>query len=503
VTPVNPVVPPTDDHVVVNPPVNQPPVQPEFQPPPAIVDVPPPPKRCNGDCGTEKVPLPPTKPVLVCGEGGPCPEIQPIAGKCDAVQFTGEKKAAKLDIVFVVDTSASLRGGKTKNGGELAQLGRDIGNFVKELDKGVDYNIGVILGHGAGKWNGSLFQSDKGEPVVLKFKEYYDREAAKGGSDEKIRQRVIVAITKDLETKMMNTANEKGGAQGEAMLYSLFQAVNKSSNRNAIAQAGIFRQDAGLSIIMVTDEQDVCFDYTGTEFKPVAKEGFDKKGNPIQDHNEVGFFKSVCSKAFKGGLLHPNNVYDALLALKQNQPLILTGIAYTDVNIPANPDKEDENERGSGVIEFVALGNGPVVDLAKVVRSEGAVSFAPELKHLGQHTEMMMKYENPIKCTTRGIHPDAVDPSTILVTVKNDQGLQLGLFSGGCQDKACPRGVNGWARGSSVRNGQSVYLEVLMHEASLKQIFATARTASGTFNVTFKTKRGIDPRTGKPGTAAN
>jgi hypothetical protein len=302
---------------------------------------------------------------------------------------------------------------------------------------------------------------------------------------------------------MMNTANERRGAQGEAMLYSLFQAVNKSSNRNAIVQAGIFRPDAGLSIIMVTDEQDVCFDYTGTNFRPVAKGGVDKNGNPIQDRNESGFFKDVCSKAFKGGLLRPNNVYDALLALKQNQPLILTGIAYTDVNIPANPDKEDENERGSGVIEFVALGNGPVVDLAKVVRSEGAVSFAPEMKHLGQHTEMMMKYENPIKCTTRGIHPDAIDPMTIRVDVKNDQGLTLGIFSGACQDKPCNRGVNGWARGSAVRSGQSIYLEVLMHEASLKSIFATARTSSGTFNVTFKTKRGIDPRTGKPGTVGD
>ncbi len=496
--PPNPVVPPTDTNVVVNPPVTQPGIPPKFQPPPAIVETPPPPVTCNGNCGTERIPLPPPKPIPVCGEGGPCPVIEPIAGRCDAVPFSGERKAGKLDIVFVVDTSASLRGGKTRNGGELAQIGRDIGNFVRELDKNTEYNIGVILGHGpATQHHGTLFRSNQGEPLVLKYEDYA-RAAGTNGTEEQIRARIEAAITRDLEKKMMNTANESRGAQGEAILLSLYTAV--TGGQNAIKSAGLFRDDAALAVIMVTDEQDVCFDYTGTQYQPVAKGGRDSQGRPIEDPIEKNFREGVCARAVNGGPLRPNHVYDALMALKGEQKLVVTAIAYTDANIRPNPDLEDENERGHGVIELVGLfGSSPVVNLADVARSNGSVSFAPELKHLGQHTEMMMKYENPIKCTTRNIHPDAVDPATIRVTVKNGDGSTLGVFHGMCLTRACGRGTNGWAKGSTVRNGSNIYLEVLLQEAALKTIFSTARTENGTFNVEFRTKRGVDPRTGREG----
>lgn len=506
-----PVVPQTP--VVQNPPL--PPVRPQglgVKPAPApSANVPLPPVRPK-DLGQQPqpekpVPLPPVRPKDLgkpaeptCGNGLDCKPNESIAAQCGPMKLDSVEKIeqAKLDVLFVVDTSASLRGGSVRGTkGELEQIASQMEAFVNNFPENTDINIGVMLGHGHGQWTGKLFKTSAGEAAVLKSKEIRRRED----------------LIRRLEAKMKNVPNESGGAQGEALLYSLFQSVNVAANRKAATDQGMFRSDASLAVIMVTDEQDVCFDYadpanvdpkTGKAYVPHGKK--DKQGNPIPDPVEVKFFKDVCSKAYKGGLLKPEHVHDALLRLKgENQKLVLMGMVYTSNDItPAGTvtnAREDENEMGHGIIQFVDREKGKLVDLGAV--QEGPTKFRDELKFLGDYTKSEISSNGNVSCDplTQGqpaVHPLSANLDSLKVELLGADGQVLHTFS-----------IGQGLRPTVGKIGGKQVLQAFLEAKTLNRLLNQhkAKDAKVLFKYTTRTDRdaktgaAVDPQTSQPAKA--
>ncbi|MGE3759541.1 MAG: hypothetical protein AB7H97_17380, partial [Pseudobdellovibrionaceae bacterium] len=236
-----------------------------------------------------------------CGEAGEkCKPMESVAGQCvdQPLNVKTKEQKAELDVLFVVDTSLSMKKpSATSPQGELAQLASQMDKYIEVFrNDSTDINVGVMLGHGPNShWHGRLYKASKGDPAVLKTRDLD-------------KNRMIKLLT----DKMKSVPNESGGAQGEAMMLSLFQSINKKNLREEIGK-DFFREKATLAVIFVTDEQDVCYDYSSSTYQPVnvtktiqGKLIKGPKGKKVREAShteqmpdpvETTFFMEVCAKA--------------------------------------------------------------------------------------------------------------------------------------------------------------------------------------------------------------
>jgi hypothetical protein len=395
----------------------------------------------------------------------------------------------------VVDTSASLRGGHVRGTeGELAQIAAQMGAFVESFPAKTDIRIGVMLGHGTTQWTGRLFTSGRGDHAVLKVSDF--------GND---RQR----IGRLLKEKMQKIPNESGGAQGEALMYSLYQSVNKASLRNEI-QKDFYRKDAALAVIFVTDEQDVCFNYEGSGYTPVGKVRKNKKGEIISktDPIEEKFFKNVCQKAGPGRtLLTHNVVYSALKSLKQNEKILLFGIVYTDEKLTPKPGREDENEMGHGIIELVGLQDSPENKLADLnTVQEGPNKFGPELKFFADLAKKELESNGAVSCQPTDMDVKAVNTDTLRAQLLNEKGETIGVFSQDCNNSSCGAGRGGLTIKTRSNSRSKGYLSVTLEQKTLNGLLNAHNSKNNKVLFTYqsrndrdvKTGAQVDPKTGKP-----
>jgi hypothetical protein len=431
------------------------------------------------------------KPILVdeCAEQTACKPLQPINGQCAPIQIDSEVNVTyfPLDILFVLDTSASLRGGSVKGQqGELEQLASQMDHYIKKLDKNTHFRIGVILGHGpASHWHGRLYKNPKNRRDPL----WLEVEGMKGRSD----------VAKILRAKMKSIPNESKGAQGEAMLYSLYSAVTNGNLRN------FTRDNAKLQVILVSDEQDVCYNYAGPDNDKgwKAVEVPLKGGGTGEDPIESEFREKYCRVAFKGSWLTPSNVYQTLRDYKnkdgKTNNLLLAGIVYEGPVTP-HPEREDENEMGHGIIDLVKAHNGVIKDFAKVDRTHNKNYFAEELAFLGEVANESLDHPLPIfACEPRldngqVIHPRAVNPDTVSMVILRNDGAPVASFAKNCATrKNCApihvRGESEWRRGSKLRVD-------IVDELDLKARLKAKNVEKGQAIIRFKTNPMVDPETG-------
>lgn len=449
--------------------------------------------------------IPEPLPQENCHENGLCDPPEPEPGQCHDIELNAEKEMRELDILFVVDTSASLRGGSNKgNGGELAQLARDMDKFVARLNPDTDYQIGVLLGHGPhSPYHGQLFSAGRGDSAVIHFQDIYKQEARRGGSKEEIRGRVSSIIAQMLEAKMKAIPAEtdklvrgKPSAQGEALLLTLYNSLGRAEYLQAMKGQGFLRDEAGLAIIMMSDEQDVCFNYEGSGFTPRMKQIRTKSGvQEVPDKHELRFFNEVCTTAANGSLLTPEHVAEVVQNLKGDK-VVTSSVAYLDNNIPVGV--EDENERGSGIIEFVGLTKGQNVDLAKVDRSANT-SFADQMSFLGEFTYFKLRYNNTFGCRTN-VHPVAVNPTSVELTIVNEQQQPVARFSGRCaQGESCDQ-ANGPVITEIRRHGRggNPFLVLTVPFERINEVLKQAGFEKGRVQIHFMAKSDVDPQTGGP-----
>jgi hypothetical protein len=269
----------------------------------------------------------------------------------------------KLDILFVTDTSGSLDE-------ERSAVAEGIVNFVGQLSPNIDYNIGVMLAHAQTSYAGRLYQTSANEGLVLK------KSALS-----------LTEIKNRLKTKLTNIVTESATDGGEVGTYSLNKSLQTGYKENII-NAGMYRADAALAVVFISDENDICAIYpngvtpvTDTEnIEPTAK-------------------STYCSGITAAG------VYNSLKALKGNLPLSVNGVIYTG-NVPA----VGENEIGYGYKDMITLNNGVAVDM-----NQTSPGISNGLGAIGTQVQGTINYQTEFQ-----LHNSGVDASTIKVYVNGN-----------------------------------------------------------------------------------
>ncbi len=395
----------------------------------------------------------------------------PVEKHCGPVPLEAKEKIeeAKLDVLFVVDTSASLRvGDKANTPGELQQIASQMGNFVNAFPSQTDIRIAVMLGHGETQHTGRLFSAGKGDPAVLKVSDF--------GNDRNRLGRL-------LEEKMKKVPNESGEAQGEALMLSLYRSIQDSNRRNEIMKQDFYRKDAALAVIFITDEQDVCFNYEGTKFKPVLKAYKNKKGEVTYapDKQEAAFFKRVCSVAGPGQKPLTHNItLEAIRRLKQNEKIVLFGLVYTSEQSVPKVGNEDENEMGHGIIDLVGLqdnSENKLADLGAV--QDGPNKFGPELAYFANQAKKELETNGRVECQPQDHKVTEIDVRTMKAELFDNSGKPLGIFS------AEQNTLTSKTRANSRSNG---FWQVTLNQGALNKILKENKSPKYEVKLTYMTR---------------
>ncbi len=282
----------------------------------------------------------------------------------DSFQQPAEEIVRKIDILFVADTSGSLRA-------EREAVADGIDNFISEIGSEVDFQVAVMLAHGSTSgWTGSLYQKNN-ESIVL------------SGNDLSMNK-----LRSDLQKKLIDAASDSDGDGGELGLYSLHRGLS-GANLAHIRGNGFFREDAALAVVFISDENDICAEYPA---------GI----NPVYDYEgkEGPAFQRDCSG------INPASVLAELKTLQGDNPLLVSSIIYTN---PNTVPQTGENEVGYGYKELVELAGGINIDLAEGNIPEG-------LSAIGQ---LASKKINLI--TEYSFDDQQIDPSSITVLVDGQE----------------------------------------------------------------------------------
>lgn len=146
-----------------------------------------------------------------------------------------------IDLLFVMDTSGSMSDNRAK-------VADGISAFVAELPPEVDYQVGVMLGHGSqSAWSGKLFSHNGNKVFSSKTMSLAD-------------------IKTKLKAMALGAPADASGEQGEEMSYSLRKGL--TTHLDANRTAGFFRTNAALAVVYVSDENDICAPYANDANRP-------------------------------------------------------------------------------------------------------------------------------------------------------------------------------------------------------------------------------------------
>lgn len=272
----------------------------------------------------------------------------------------------KVDILFVADTSSSLDR-------EREAVADGIELFINELPVGTDYTIAVLFGHGYSNHTGRLFQY-RNEPVVL------------------TSEMGTATVRQMLLNKLAQTPQDKKTDGGEAGLYSLHRLISDEKLSEA-KSLGFFRDDAALSVVFISDENDICARFP-EGVTPVVD----------RDNREIPAFNDLCVNPE----VSAQTVYQELVSLQNGQPLLLTGILYDDVS---SVPQDSENEVAYGLVDIIELNNGISSDLAQPDGIDEGLSA------IGQLTTQILQLKTEFE-----LEKEPMDPSQLMVKV---DGLQV------------------------------------------------------------------------------
>lgn len=307
-----------------------------------------------------------------------------------------------LDLLFVIDTSASLND-------EVLGLVYGLQSFLKEIPEVVDLRIAVVLAHSPDSlYSGRFWQSKlKTEPRVIGFEK-----TSRAEMERQLFQKFFTGGTTDDEPIYRSYPGENGSDGGELGLSSLNQAVTDYLSENK-AQ-GFFREEAALAVVFLADENDICAKYpVGVKPKP------DSEG-----------MEEPAKSKYCGGIT-ASGVLENLVKLKNGLPLTIAGVIYTDPNnIPKDNGVYDgESEVGYGYLDIIQLSGGIAADLANR-------NFSKHLQDIGNRTADQLLLEKSFVLKPQG----PLDITSLQVTIDgqrvsyeyspNDQTVILSEYLG-------------------------------------------------------------------------
>lgn len=282
----------------------------------------------------------------------------PLAPNCheQAYRQPQAEISKKIDLLFVVDTSGSLNS-------ERQQIGDGVDAFLEALPADVDANVGVTLAH-VGSRAGKLYRKDSAQPLVLKSSEMSSAD-----------------IRSQLAYRMRYTVSESVSDGGEALLYSFNKMLDEEYA--AIAKTeGLFRDEAALVVVFVTDENDICARYP---------EGV----TPVFDGNlkEIPAFNNYC------GDVTPESVLQKLRIRMQDKPALVSGIIYHE---GSNVPNGGENEMAYGIMEIIEQANGAMIDLS-------GGNFHTGLEQIGNLAVKKLNLRTEFQLASSNIDPDTIN----------------------------------------------------------------------------------------------
>ncbi len=253
-------------------------------------------------------------------------------GKNPAPPTKTVRADTKIDFLFVEDASHSLDSRRSR-------LSEIIPQFITQIDPAIDYQIGVMLAHGGSSPHSGRLYAPMGSPLVLSSKLYRPHEV------QTLLSNTLNTIQRDVDE-----------AYGEALLYSLSNSLTPEHLKE-IRNAGFYRDNAALAIILITDDHDLC--YPTQSYNSTGLQNF----IPVTTASEMIGYRRYCINPSTGRpSITSSKVFSWLKQFKGSKPLSLAGIVHRDgTKIP----KGKVESIGYGVIELVQSDpNGILMEVA-------------------------------------------------------------------------------------------------------------------------------------------
>lgn len=283
----------------------------------------------------------------------------------------------KVDILFVMDHSGSM----TRHWDEIAQ---NIQTMVKQLPATTDIRYGVMLAD-VGAWSGRL---------------YTPFNAAYLDNQKMTTAQIATALQNTFEAAM----NVSDAGSGEASLYSLTKAVTTNAVTNQ--KAGFFRADAGLSVIFMSDENDI-----GVTAPSVA-------GIPVKC--DASFEAGIKKSYYDAGAITVSSTIAALKALKGEMPMKASAF----VNITKTDLFTDNSPNARCIYDMIGYGYTDIASATQGTLYSIQQDKVAGLTQLGQMIAQSLALQHDFPLSQPAAN---VDPATILNAV--DGALQPGTYS--------------------------------------------------------------------------
>jgi len=281
-----------------------------------------------------------------------------------------DQQSKKVDILFVMDTSGSMQD-------DWDRVAQNIGYMVKEMPRDADIRYGVILGH-TGTYSGKLFATGH-EPLVLK-------------NSVMSNDAIANSLRKTFSAAMW--IDDPGS--GEALFHSLYFAVTKNAKENQ--DKGFFRADAALSVLFMSDEQEIGFPFPEVQ----------ASGLPYRC--DADYEDSIKKKYYDKMGINLDTTYNAVKSFKGDMPLSM----HAFVNITAD-DLFRRNSRKSRCL-YDSLGYG----YFDMVQKTSGVLFSIQedralgMAKVGQAVKQSLELQSDFQLSWSA---KDIDPKTIAVKV--------------------------------------------------------------------------------------
>jgi hypothetical protein len=280
-----------------------------------------------------------------------------------------------VDILFVVNTSLSWIF-------QREEVAEHFPDFLAHMPPGADYRVAVMEAHGGDSdWTGKLY-SPKGVPPVLSSQSLSPKD-----------------MQKDLHESLCSTAADPGPSEGEMPMYSFMRSLG-ADRLPEIKSQGFYRDDAALSVVFVTNRNDLCYPPELHGFKKFP----DNRWDPFGD--EMAAYKKYCLNGDGSESVTPAKVLAGVEALKGGLPFSIGGAIHID---PTKVPILFDDTIGHGILELVQLAgavNGLPIELTET-------NYSPDLSRISDLSHLISHLESDFDLSAQ----TGYDPTTVKVQI--------------------------------------------------------------------------------------
>ncbi len=307
----------------------------------------------------------------------PIPELPGLTCTIDRFKQNNsdQERIKKLDLLFVMDHSGSMKD-------DWARVANNVQNLVRELPADMDIRYAVLLANGS-SWMGHLY-APVGMTAVLNNQKHS-----------------INTISNNLHKIFVEGMKESDNiGTGEASFLSLQHAVTTHAVKNQ--KLGFFRADAALSILFMSDEQEIGFPFPN----PQAP-GLPPRCDAAQED-------SIKRKYYDAKGINIDSAFNAVKAMKGDMPIV----THAFVNITKQDLFMRNSKNASCLYDSLGYGYFEMVEKTKGVLFSIQANKAEGMAQCGRviRERLQLVHDFPLSKPS-----DKVDAATILAHVDGAQ----------------------------------------------------------------------------------